>query len=107
MTMNDFHQLSMLGKLNWNWRVFGSVEGDAQVGPADLRPQKGKCPSPANLSQVKMMKLSDKEKENALNEVRILASIRHPNIAGYKEAFFEADTNQLCIVMEYCDGGDL
>lgn len=54
-----------------------------------------------------MMKLSDKEKENALNEVRILASIRHPNIAGYKEAFFEADTNQLCIVMEYCDGGDL
>ena len=57
--------------------------------------------------QVKMMKLSDKEKENALNEVRILASVRHPNIAGYKEAFFEPDTNCLCIVMEYCDSGDL
>lgn len=53
------------------------------------------------------MKLSDKEKENALNEVRILASIRHQNIAAYKEAFFEADSNALCIVMEYCDGGDL
>ena len=36
-----------------------------------------------------MMKLSEKEKENALNEVRILASINHANIAGYKEAFFE------------------
>jgi NIMA (never in mitosis gene a)-related kinase len=54
-----------------------------------------------------MMKLSEKEKENALNEVRILASIRHPNIASYKEAFFEESTNCLCIVMEYCDNGDL
>lgn len=54
-----------------------------------------------------MMKLSEKEKENALNEVRILASIRHPNIASYKEAFFEESSNSLCIVMEYCDNGDL
>jgi len=59
------------------------------------------------LKKVRMMKLSEKEKENALNEVRILASIRHPNIAGYKEAFFEEQTNALCIVMEYCDNGDL
>jgi len=38
------------------------------------------------------LKLSEKEKENALNEVRILASIRHPNIAGYNEAFYEEAT---------------
>ena len=54
-----------------------------------------------------MMKLSAKEKENALNEVRILASIRNPNVCAYKEAFFEESTNTLCIVMEYCDNGDL
>ena len=53
------------------------------------------------------MKLSVKEKENALNEVRILASIKHPNIAGYNEAFFEESGHFLCIVMEYADGGDL
>ena len=29
------------------------------------------------LKKVKMLNLSDKEKENALNEVRILASINH------------------------------
>lgn len=56
---------------------------------------------------MKLQKLSDKEKENALNEVRILASIQHPNIAAYKEAFFEEHSYTLCIVMEYADGGDV
>jgi NIMA (never in mitosis gene a)-related kinase len=41
---------------------------------------------------VKLGKLNDKEKDNALNEVRILASIDHPNIVAYKEAFFEEST---------------
>jgi len=54
-----------------------------------------------------MQKLSSKEKENALNEVRILASINHPNVIGYKEAFFEDSTNCLCVVMEHADGGDI
>ena len=36
-----------------------------------------------------MGKLSQKEKENALNEVRILASITTETIVAYKEAFFE------------------
>jgi NIMA (never in mitosis gene a)-related kinase len=51
--------------------------------------------------------LSEKEKENALNEVRILASIKHQNIIGYKEAFFEDSTSSLCIIMDYADGGDM
>ena len=42
-----------------------------------------------------MNNLNEKEKENALNEVRILASIRDPNIIMYKEAFFESKTNSL------------
>lgn len=41
------------------------------------------------LKKVSLPNLSEKEKENALNEVRILASIRHPNIIGYKEVFFD------------------
>jgi NIMA (never in mitosis gene a)-related kinase 1/4/5 len=36
-----------------------------------------------------MEELSEKEKTNSLNEVRILASIKHPNIISYKEAFIE------------------
>lgn len=41
------------------------------------------------LKKVRLAKLTTKEKDNAINEVRILASINHENIAGYKEAFFE------------------
>ena len=41
------------------------------------------------LKKVKMNNLSDKEKENALNEVRILASINHNNVIAYKEAFID------------------
>ena len=59
------------------------------------------------MKKVKMVKLSEREKQNALNEVRILASIQHPNIIGYKEAFFEDSTSSLCIIMEYADGGDM
>lgn len=36
-----------------------------------------------------------------------MASIEHPNIIAYKEAFFDESSQTLCIVMEYADGGDL
>lgn len=54
-----------------------------------------------------MGNLSQKEKENALNEVRILASINDPTIVAYKEAFFEDASSSLCLVMEFADDGDL
>lgn len=47
------------------------------------------------LKKVRMQKLSDKEKENALNEVRILASIKHPNIVAYREAFIDEASQSL------------
>lgn len=57
--------------------------------------------------QVKLGKLSEKERHNSLNEVRILASISNDNIISYKEAFMEDSTQTLNIVMEFADGGDL
>lgn len=47
------------------------------------------------LKKVKMLNLSEKEKENALNEVRILASITHPNVVSYKEAFIDETSSSL------------
>ena len=59
------------------------------------------------LKKVNLQKLKDKEKQNALNEVRILASIKSPFVISYKEAFIEDSDKSLCIVMEYADRGDL
>ena len=59
------------------------------------------------LKRVKFYKLSEKEKENALNEIRILASVKNKNVISYKEAFFDEKDSSLGIVMEYADNGDL
>ena len=59
------------------------------------------------LKKVKLKGITDKEKENALNEVRILASVKSPFVIAYKEAFIEEESETLCIVMEYADKGDL
>lgn len=59
------------------------------------------------MKRVKLAQLSTKEKEMALNEIRILASVNHKNVIGYKDAFFNEATNELCIIMEIADGGDL
>ena len=59
------------------------------------------------LKKVKLKNLSEKEKENALNEVRILASIKCSFVISYKEAFIDDKEQSLCIVMEYADKGDL
>jgi NIMA (never in mitosis gene a)-related kinase len=42
-----------------------------------------------------MYGLTDKERENAVNEVRILASLKNPNIIQYKEAFVEPQSQAL------------
>lgn len=47
------------------------------------------------LKRVKMGGLSGKERENALNEIRILASIHHPNVIGYKQAFMDEASKSL------------
>ncbi|CAD8202721.1 unnamed protein product [Paramecium octaurelia] len=59
------------------------------------------------MKKVRMGQLKEKEKENSLNEIRILASIQHPNIIAYKEAFYDEQSQCLCIIMEYADQGDL
>ena len=59
------------------------------------------------LKSVTMDKLNKKEQQNSVNEVRILASVSHPNVIGYREAFWDDNNQTLNIVMEYADDGDL
>lgn len=59
------------------------------------------------LKKVKFGSLTQKEKENSVNEIRILASISHPNVIPFKEAFIDEVSNHLCLVTEFADDGDL
>ena len=59
------------------------------------------------LKKVKLKNLSEKEKQNALNEIRILASIKSDHVISYKEAFIENKEQILNLVMEFANKGDL
>lgn len=52
-----------------------------------------------------MKHMSQQERQEAVNEIRLMASIQHPNVVAYHEAFI--DGNKLCIVMEFAPYGDL
>ena len=43
----------------------------------------------------------------AEKEARTLQSLIHTNIIKYGDAWFNADKTEFCILMEYCDSGDL
>ena len=59
------------------------------------------------LKKVQILNLSEKQKLNSLNEIRVLASIKSKYIVNYKEAFLDEKDCSLCLVMEYADRGDL
>lgn len=90
--MSDFKQLALLGEGAFSavYKVQRFADGEEYA-----------------LKKVKLPSLNEKEKLNALNEIRLLASVRHENIISYKEAFFDDKTRCLCIVTECADSGDL
>ena len=44
------------------------------------------------MKRIKIWNLKPKEKMNSLNEIWLLASIQHPNIVSYKEAFIDEES---------------
>lgn len=91
-SLADFKQLALLGE-----GAYSTVYKAMRLADSEIYAVK----------KVKLPSLSDKEKQNALNEVRLLASVHSEHIIAYKEAFFDDKTRCLCIVMEFSDSGDL
>jgi len=52
-----------------------------------------------------MSKMGQRERQAAEGEVKVLSKLKHPYIVRYFESFVHG--KKLCIVMDYCDGGDL
>ena len=92
MSLNDFE--------------FGIELGKGAFGSVSIVKRKEDQQTYA-MKRVKIINLPKKEKDNSFNEVRLLASLRHKNIIGYKEAFYDEKSSTLNIVMEYADDGDL
>lgn len=78
--MSDFQVISKLGEGAYSkvFKVRRIVDGNIYA-----------------LKKVKLLDLSEKEKLNALNEVRILASVKNNYVVSYKEAFFEENESTL------------
>eukprot|EP00854_Cymbomonas_tetramitiformis_P029753 gene29753-37103_t len=57
------------------------------------------------IKEIDVSKMPKSEKEAAEQEVKVLMSLKHPNIVCCTDSFTER--GKLCIVMDYCDGGDL
>ncbi|KAA6372413.1 MAG: putative G2-specific protein kinase nimA, partial [Streblomastix strix] len=57
------------------------------------------------LKEINISQMGKMEKEESINEIRVLSKLQHPNIVSYRESFVEKGL--LCIVMDYADGGDL
>lgn len=59
------------------------------------------------MKKIKMSEMSDEERQGALNEVRVLQMLKHPNIIGYHEYFEDQENHELNIIMDFADQGDL
>lgn len=80
MSLSDFDQLEQLGEGAYSLVFRVRRKTDRKIYA---------------LKKVRMHSLKDKEQANALNEVRILASLDHPNIVAYKEAFIDSVSGSL------------
>ena len=91
-SLNDFKLIKPIGKGAFSIVILVHRKIDGQIYA---------------MKQVRISQLTEKEKEYSLNEIRILASLSHKNIIGYKDAFFDENSKTLNIVMEYADNGDM
>lgn len=80
MSLNEFELLQKLG------------EGSYSV-VYKVRRKSDKCLYA--LKKVRISNLKHKERINAINEVRILASIKHDCVISYKQAFFDDESECL------------
>lgn len=60
----------------------------------------------AVIKQIDIGEMTEEERKETLREAKILEVLNHPNITRFREVY-KTKKGKLCIVMDYCDGGDL
>lgn len=92
MSITDFTLIKELGAGSYG-KVFKAVKKNDQQTYA--------------IKEVKLSGMDRKDRENAVNEVRLLASINISNVIKFKDTFVDDMRGILYLVMEFADGGDL
>jgi NIMA (never in mitosis gene a)-related kinase 1/4/5 len=59
------------------------------------------------LKEVDINKHSESMRVNILNELRVHASVEHPNLIKFEETFIDFDTGNLIIITELAGSGDI
>lgn len=85
-------------------RCIGSGAYGTVYLACDLRDDTQCC-----LKQIHMLEdASERHKRHARDEIALLKSLsHHPGIVAYRDSFVNPDDGSLCLVMDYCEGGDL
>ncbi|KXJ28678.1 Serine/threonine-protein kinase Nek1 [Exaiptasia diaphana] len=88
--MNRYNKLTMIGKGTFGsvWLVESRASGSKYA-----------------VKELSVRTMSDTDRHLALNEVKILSTLKHKNIIRYKDALQEGIN--FYIVMEFAEGGDL
>ena len=58
------------------------------------------------IKKIDIKKMSEDDRNATYREAKILEVLSHPNIIRFKEVY-KTKAGQLCIVMDYADGGDM
>lgn len=58
------------------------------------------------LKRVDISRMPPKDVDLVRQETKLLAALEHPHIVSYRDSFWNG-ANELCLVMIYCEGGDL
>jgi len=59
------------------------------------------------MKEIKISTMNQSDKESALNEIRLLASINSNYVEKYYEAFYDDKSKTLCIIMDIAEKGDI
>ena len=59
------------------------------------------------MKKINLKGLQPKERQAAFLEVKLLRELRHPHVVSFHDSFVNRATNHLCLVMTFCEGGDL
>ncbi|GIL83647.1 hypothetical protein Vretimale_10444 [Volvox reticuliferus] len=91
MNMDQYEELDLIGKGTYGkvYKVRSRVDEEVYV-----------------VKKVHFDGTPQSEAEAALREGQMLSLLRHPHVVPYKE-FFKHPDGDLCLVMAYCEGGDL